>query len=110
MMVSLNEALFGISSQDVLEQIRLSEVADGKLRQMHLLERSCRQLVEQRHFFPVFPAVEPKAVEQTADGISFTPLGPSLDIAYLGLGEFVGAKPDVLITPSLLPSFVKVCM
>ncbi|KAF2666967.1 DNA polymerase alpha, subunit B [Microthyrium microscopicum] len=108
MMVSLNEVLFGISSQDILEQIRMSEIAGGAARQMHPLERGCRQLVEQRHFFPVFPPVEPKRMESAPDEIPFMPLGPSLDVAYLGLGEFVGAKPDVLITPSLLPSFAKV--
>jgi DNA polymerase alpha subunit B len=108
MLVSLNEILFGLSSQDVLDQIRSSEVTAGKVRQTHILERGCRQVIEQRHFFPVFPPLEPKRSEDENDQYTYVTSGASLDVSYLKLGEFLGAKPDVLVTPSVLPSFVKV--
>jgi DNA polymerase alpha subunit B len=104
MLVSLNENLFGISSQDILDQLRFSEVAGGKYKQLGILDRLSRQLLEQRHFFPVFPPI----IRQQAEGEEFAPLGPSLDVSYLKLGEFLNVNPDVLITPSSLPPFAKV--
>jgi DNA polymerase alpha subunit B len=109
MLVSLNELLFGLSSQDVLDQLRSSEVTAGTVRQTHILERGCRQIIEQRHFFPVFPPMEPKLSEDENNPYTYVSPGASLDVSYLKLGEFLGAKPDVLVTPSVLPSFVKVC-
>lgn len=109
MLISLNEILFGLSSQDVLDQIRSSEITAGKERQTHILERGCRQVIEQRHFFPVFPPMEPRCSDDVKDPYAYSTTGASLDIPYLNLGDFLGAKPDVLISPSILPSFVKVC-
>jgi DNA polymerase alpha subunit B len=108
MLVSLNENLFGISSQDILDQLRSSEVAGGKFRQVNILERSSRQLLEQRHFFPVYPPTTRQQGEASTDEISFAPLGPCLDLSYMKLGELLNVNPDVLITPSVLPPFAKV--
>jgi DNA polymerase alpha subunit B len=109
MLLSLNEILFGMSSQDVLDQLRSTEIVGGKARHAHIMDRLCRQLIEQRHFFPVLPPVERQRTDETAEGISYAPLGPMLDISYLKLGEWLGVKPDVLLTPSGLPPFAKVC-
>jgi DNA polymerase alpha subunit B len=103
MKLSMNEVQFGMSSQDVLDQIRSSEVYSGKFKQMNTLERLCRGVLDQRHFFPVFPAINPTRKE---DG--FSGAGPSLDISYLKLGEMLGVLPDVMLTPSILPQFAKV--
>jgi DNA polymerase alpha subunit B len=108
MKVSMNEVQFGISSQDVLDQLRSCEVASGKYRQINILDRLSRQIIEQRHFFPVFPPVNPISKEASPDGLPFTGTGPSLDVSYLKLGEMLGVLPDVLVTPSVLPPFTKV--
>jgi DNA polymerase alpha subunit B len=107
MLVSLNETQFGISSQDILDQIRSTEVVGGKLRQINILDRLSRQLLEQRHFFPVFP---PVIRQQDTDSANFSmaSLGPCLDLSYMKLGEFLNVNPDVLVTPSVLPPFAKV--
>ena len=64
-------------------------------------------MIEQRHFFPLFPPTArehmPKA--GTESGLA---TGAMLDVGYLKLGEWWNARPDVLITPSMLPPFVKV--
>jgi DNA polymerase alpha subunit B len=108
MKLSMNEAQFGISSLDVLDQIRSSEVVSGKFRQMNILDRLCRQVIEQRHFFPVFPPVIVHRRDQSAEEMPFTNIGPNLDVSYLKLGEMLGVLPDILVTPSILPHFAKV--
>jgi DNA polymerase alpha subunit B len=108
MKVSMNEVQFGISSQDVLDQLRSCEVASGKYRQINILDRLSRQIIEQRHFFPVFPPVNPVSKDASPDELPFTSTGPSLDVSYLKLGEMLGVLPDVLVTPSVLPPFTKV--
>lgn len=107
--LSINEIVFGISSLDVLDQLRMGEIAGGKARSENLLARLTRRVIEQRHFFPVFPPqmAPSKAASEGADD-SFVALGPSLDISYLKLGEWLHVRPDVLITPSVLPPFAKV--
>lgn len=107
MKISMNEIQFGISSLDVLGQIHSSEVVSGKYRQINILERMSRLVIEQRHFFPVFPPIISEKDESSE--IPFTSLSPSLDVSYLKLGEMLGVLPDVLITPSVLPHFAKVC-
>ncbi|KAF2398644.1 DNA polymerase subunit alpha B [Trichodelitschia bisporula] len=112
--LSLNEFVAGISSQDVLDQLRACEIAGGKARQENVLARLCRQVVEQRHFFPVYPPLDrqpPGGNEDDGDRageVKFAPLGAMLDVSYLKLGEWLNVRPDVLITPSVLPPFAKV--
>lgn len=108
MTLSVNEMLLGVSSQDVLWELKGDEVASRPAPVPDLLARLSRYLVEQRHYFPVFPPMDrgryPKT--GTAEGV---PEGAVLDVSYLKLGEMVGVRPDVLVVPSALPPFAKVC-
>lgn len=107
MTLSLNEIVTAISSQDILYELRHEELTGGQLKDSNLLSRLPRYMIEQRHFFPLYPPVDrpllPKA--GTAEGI---PAGAMLDISYLKLGEILNVRPDMLITPSALPPFAKV--
>ncbi|KAI9841147.1 MAG: DNA-directed DNA polymerase alpha subunit pol12 [Thelocarpon superellum] len=105
--ISLNEVMFGISSQDIMSALRQEEVFGARPKTPNLLARLPRHLIEQRHFFPLFPPTgrdrQPKTA--TDDGL---PTGAMLDTSYLKLGEWLNARPDLLISPSALPAFSKV--
>jgi DNA polymerase alpha subunit B len=105
--VFLNELLVGLSSQDILSQLRQEEIFGSRPRTPNLLDRLPRYLVEQRHFFPLFPPVGRDRLPKP--GVPDTlATGATLDTSYLKLGEWLKAKPDVLVTPSALPVFAKV--
>lgn len=108
MTVSLNEMVLGISSQDVLWELKGDEVISRPAPTPDMLARLSRHLIEQRHYFPVFPAMDRSRYPKTgtAEGVSG---GAMLDVSFLKLGEMVGVRPDVLVTPSALPPFAKVC-
>ncbi|KAI1259331.1 DNA polymerase alpha/epsilon subunit B [Xylariaceae sp. FL1019] len=107
MTLSINEMQLGLSSQDILWQLRHGELVGGKPDQPNLMSRISRYLIEQRHYFPMHPPLErsklPKA--GTADEI---PTGAALDTSYLKLGEMVNIRPDVIVAPSALPPFARV--
>ncbi|RDL39417.1 DNA polymerase alpha subunit B [Venustampulla echinocandica] len=107
MTLSLNEIAIGISSQDILTELRQSEVVGGRLKESSLLARLPKYLIEQRNFFPLFPPVDRGSLPKTGAGDS-RPVGAMLDTSYLKLGEMVNVRPDVLIVPSALPPFAKV--
>ncbi|KAK2779993.1 DNA-directed DNA polymerase alpha subunit pol12 [Onygenales sp. PD_12] len=105
--ISLNETVFGICSHDVLYELRREEVLGGRPAESSLLTRLPRYLIEQRHFFPVFPPTNRENLPKSGvEGGLAT--GAMLDVSYLKLGEWWNVRPDVLITPSMLPPFVKV--
>ena len=106
-MLCLNEFVVGISSQDILYELRREEVVGGKSTTGNLLARLPRYLIEQRHFFPLFPPVAREQMPKsgTMDGLA---TGAMLDPSYLKLGEWLNVSPDVLILPSALPPFAKV--
>lgn len=116
MTLNLNEMVLGISSQDVLFELRHEELVGGA-RAGDALSRVSRYLVEQRHFFPLFPSADRKRLPKTGvvteegggGGGGGLPPGAMLDVSYLKLGEMVNVKPDVLVAPSTLPPFAKVC-
>jgi DNA polymerase alpha subunit B len=113
MTLSLNEIVVGISSADVLDQLRASSVTGGKAKQEDFLARLCKQLLEQRHFFPVFPPTDRQALASAGNAVEeeemqLNTLGSSLDLSYLKLGEMYSIRPDVLVVPSVLNSFAKV--
>ncbi|KAI9788429.1 MAG: DNA-directed DNA polymerase alpha subunit pol12 [Piccolia ochrophora] len=108
MTLSLNELTFGISSQDVLAELRQEEVFSAKPKTANMLERLSRHLIEQRHFFPLFPPTPRTRLMKTAVGDAGLPTGAMIDTGYLKLGEWLTVRPDVLITPSLLPPFAKI--
>jgi DNA polymerase alpha subunit B len=111
MTLSVNEMVLGISSQDALWELRHEELVGGA-RAGDALSRVSRYLVEQRHFFPLFPSADRKRLPKTGavDGMGGgVPPGAMLDVSYLKLGEMVNVRPDVLVVPSALPPFAKVC-
>ena len=105
--LSLNESVFGLSSHDVLYDLRREEAIGGKPPEGNLMERLPRYLIEQRHFSPVFPPTAREHLPKPSNGASSTS-GAMIDVKYLKLGEWWNVRPDVLITPSVLPPFVKV--
>jgi DNA polymerase alpha subunit B len=107
MTLSINEIVTGICSQDILFELRHEEVTGGKLKDVGLLARLARYLIEQRHFFPLFPPVDRHSLQKTgtAEGV---PAGAMLDTSYLKLGEMLNVRPDMLIVPSALTPFAKV--
>lgn len=107
MTFAMNEMLLGISSQDVLFELRNEELVGGRPRDRELLSRACRYLIEQRHFFPLFPPTDRQRLPKTGAGDGVPP-GAMLDVSYLKLGEMVNVRPDVLVVPSSLPPFAKV--
>lgn len=105
--LSLNETVFGICAHDVLYELRREEVLSGKPAEGNLLSRLPRYLIEQRHFAPIFPPSARENLPRSgAEGGLAT--GAMLDMSYFKLGEWWNVRPDVLITPSVLPPFVKV--
>lgn len=108
MTIALNEIVMGISSQDILYELRHEEIVGGKPQDSTLLARLPKYLIEQRHFFPLFPPVQRTQLPKTGteDGI---PVGAMLDTSFLKLGEMINVRPDMLVVPSSLPPFAKVC-
>lgn len=106
MTFSLNEIAVGISSLDVLAELRHEEIVGGKAKD-EILMRLPKYLIEQRNFFPLFPPSDRKnlPVTGTEEGV---PVGAMLDVSYLKLGEMIKIRPDLMITPSSLPPFAKV--
>lgn len=108
MTLSLNDMVLGISAQDVLWELKGDEVVSRPAPTPELLKRLARHLVEQRHYFPVFPAMDRSRYPKTgtAEGVAE---GAMLDVSFLKLGEMVNVRPDVLVVPSALPPFAQVC-
>lgn len=109
MTLSMNELVLGVSSQDVLWELRAEELskAGGAIAGGDLMARLCRYLVEQRHYYPVYPPTDRARLPKTGtqEGVA---TGAMLDLSYLKLGEMVNVRPDVMLTPSALPPFAKV--
>jgi DNA polymerase alpha subunit B len=107
MTLSLNEIVVGVTSQDTLYELRHEEVIGGKSNEGGLLARLPKYMIEQRHFFPLFPPVNRQNLPKTGteEGV---PVGAMLDTSYLKLGEILNVRPDLLIIPSALPPFAKV--
>ncbi len=105
--ISLNEIVVSISAQDVLFDLRREEVLVGKPSETSLLSRLPRHVIQQRHFYPIFPPSDRTNLPKTgtAEGIA---TGMPLDVSYLKLGEWLNVRPDMLITPSALSPFAKV--
>ncbi|KAI9760883.1 MAG: hypothetical protein M4579_001384 [Chaenotheca gracillima] len=103
---SLNEIIIGLSAQDVLSELRVEEVLGNRPKTANMLARLPRHLIEQRHFFPLYPSVgRDRLLKSGVEGELAT--GAMLDTSYLKLGEWLRVRPDILITPSALPPFAK---
>lgn len=117
--LSINEIVFGITSQDVLSELRRENIyktPGGKVAE-DMLARLCGHLIDQRHFLPVFPTTSLDSLARPAPvpgevadigGDERLGVGASLDIEYLKLAEWLNVLPDVLIVPSALTPFAKV--
>ena len=120
MTLSMNETVVGISSQDVLSELRRENVhqaAKGQGVNEDFLGRLSGHIIEQSHFFPIFPPqaredlFKPAAIQgeiPEPGGEQRLALGANLDLGYLKLGEFCKVVPDMLILPSVLSPFAKV--
>jgi DNA polymerase alpha subunit B len=106
--LSFNETVIGMCSHDVLYELRREEALHGRPKEPNLLDRLPKYLVEQRHFFPVFPPTSRENLPKPGTEGTL-PTGAMLDVSYTKLGEWWNVRPDVLIVPSVLPPFVKVC-
>lgn len=105
--VSINEIVVAISAQDILYELRREEIVVGKPEESNMLARLPRHLIQQRHFFPLYPPVDRTLLPKTGteEGVA---TGTPMDVSYLKLGEWMEARPDMLIQPSALPQFAKV--
>lgn len=103
----VNEMILGISSQDVLYELRSEELLAGDVPQGNPGARLSRYLLEQRHYFPVFPPADRSRLPKTGTEEGVAP-GGVLDTGFLQLGEMGGVKPDVLLVPSALQPFARV--
>ena len=101
--VSLNEIVVAISSQDILYELSREQISGGK-NDEDLMTRLPRFVIDQRHFYPLFP---PTPRENLPKGV-VKPTGACLDVGYLKLGEWLTVKPDILMLPSALTPSVKV--
>lgn len=99
-MLSINEILLGISTEDVLYEMQRQRVASGGAFTADTMASLSANVIDQRHFFPVFPPL-PRAENAPA-------IGASLDIAYMKLGELLNVVPDMMVLPSALTPFAKV--
>lgn len=75
--------------------------------------RAIRHILTQRAFYPVFPppaaatATPAPAPTKTSSTTTTTNSPLQLDIAYLGLADFVDVLPDILVLPSQLDAFAR---
>ena len=111
----LNDIAIGMSSQDILSELRAQNCVGGSAKlERDALSRMAGLVLQQRHFFPVFPPAKRQPLPKEGVEIEGEEederlgTGASLDVGYLKLGEFVGVRPDVLILPSILNPFAKV--
>lgn len=114
MILSMNETVVALSSQDVLVELRNEELSRAAAAAAgggggDLMGRLCRHLVEQRHFFPLFPPTDRGKLPKTGTEAGVA-TGAVVDLSYLKLGEMVNVRPDVMLVPSALPPFAKVCL
>ena len=104
--LSLNEITVGVTAQDILYDLRREEIVVGKPKETDILARLPSHLLQQRHFSPIFPPIDRRALPKTGIEDGFV-TGMPLDVSFLQLGE-LDARRDILITPSILIPFAKV--
>ena len=105
--VTCNDMVIGISAQDILYDLRLSEATVGVTKETNLLTRLTRHVIQQSHFFPLFPPANRTSLPKPSIEEAIA-TGTPVDISYLKLGEWPSTRPDLLVLPSALPPFAKV--
>ena len=93
---SLDELSLGISSNDVLRHLTMSEISRNPAEK-NGLARQAAHILQQRRFYPLFPG---PALENGSSA--------NLDMGFAGLTEFGTRLPDILVVPSQMTTFVKV--
>jgi DNA polymerase alpha subunit B len=101
--ISLNEVVFAVSSQDILYELSREQLSHGPAPD--LLTRLPGYLIDQRHFFPLYP---PMSRDKLSNNGIVKATGACLDLGFYKLGEWMQVKPDVLILPSMLTPSIKV--
>ncbi|OCT45177.1 DNA polymerase alpha subunit B [Cladophialophora carrionii] len=101
--ISLNEVVFAVSSQDILYELSREQLSLGPAPD--LLTRLPGYLIDQRHFFPLYP---PMSRDKLSGNGIVKATGACLDLGFYKLGEWMQVKPDVLILPSMLTPSIKV--
>lgn len=108
--LSFNETVIGLCSHDTLYELRREEVLHGRPKEGNLLTRLPKYLIEQRHFYPIFPPTARENLPRSGAPEGGLATGAMLDVSYSKLGEWWNVRPDVLIVPSGLPPFVRVSL
>lgn len=127
MTLVINEFVVAISSVDTLDMLRREQCVSGKAKMIPLLERGPRSVIEQRSFLPIFPPTgrenmppitalpggekfvsKDEDAEEASMPSPFLPLGAMVDTSYMKLGEWLNARPDMFISPSVLNPSAKV--
>lgn len=105
--IVINDIVLGLTAQDVLYDLRREELVVGRPRESDIMARLPGHLIQQRHFYPLYPPTDRTLLPKTGteNGIA---TGTPLDVSYLKLGEWMISRPDMLITPSALAPFIKV--
>lgn len=102
---SLNEMLVGCSNNDVFHDMK--DLNSGSYVSKPRFNRIAEHVLEQGRYYPTFPGGYKKR-NGTKDRDRAHVSGADLQVSYMGLSEFPGSLPDVLIIPSDLKYFVKV--
>ena len=106
--VVINGIVVAITAQDVLYDLRRETLVVGRSKENNVIVRLLGHLMEQRHFYPLYPPTDRTLLPKT--GLDYgIATGTPLDVSYLKLGEWMISRPDMLITPSALAPFTKVC-
>ncbi|GAA5891975.1 hypothetical protein JCM5296_004649 [Sporobolomyces johnsonii] len=109
-MFSINEVVFGVTSVDVLWSLKSQEFfrkcpdaepatagSDDPLAK-DVMARTCRHLLRQRSFYPVFPS--PPSTKML-DALN-------LDITHYDLVKMGSSGPDIVIAPSVQKHFSRI--
>ncbi|TNY19944.1 DNA polymerase alpha/epsilon subunit B-domain-containing protein [Rhodotorula diobovata] len=110
-MFSINEVVFGVTSVDVLWSLKSQEFfrrcADAEPAEpgtepdplaKDVMARTCRHLLRQRSFYPVFPSPPPSKM---LDALN-------LDVTHYDLVKMGSSGPDIVIAPSIQKHFTRI--
>lgn len=120
---SVNEVVVGNSNLDIFKDLRdVYDEASTCGVSSNRFERVVGHMFDQRRFYPTFPGAvmqnrnpvsESLQVAALLDGIAGEDVasmgvgGSMLEVPYMGLTEFAGTMPDVLLVPSEMKFFAK---
>lgn len=105
----LNETYFGCSNVDIFKDMK-EVIRGGNTSMRNRFDRIAEHILQQRRFYPVFPGGVRKIAIPSKDKKAYRHIsGADLEVAYLGLTEFVGnTAPDVIIIPSEMNPFARI--